>query len=383
MINFEGSGSFIKNLDLPRLRKEIRNIDNMRRKTEIGGMSRSKSPYYNNNQDGSDMRRIKGSRSFSRNTKKSTPKKIFLNEKLKKINNNFERRNVPGSLRKEKKGVGNIININPKNINIEIKTNQKKFLKKTPKKSNDPNELKKSKQSIEKKVFDENSKKDIRENLKKKHLSSDIIFANYEVKSQAGMMNGVSKINQDSYFIETKLFGIENLAIMAVFDGHGNNGHRVSGFLRAKLRSKLKSINKLDVMVECLTKIMYIDQQTSPQNQTDSMKSRRSFFAESDIEKVNFHHWLKATCLRLDELLVAEKSVETYLSGSTGIISVTYKSRIVTANVGDSRAILIKKEGKDGFKGIALSRDLKPTIEEEKQRIIDSGGEVKQYLSKK
>lgn len=88
--------------------------------------------------------------------------------------------------------------------------------------------------------FKRNSIK-IRQDLENSNLTSDKIFAKFGIKSKAGMMNGISKINQDSFFVETKLFGIESLAVMSVFDGHGKEGHRVSGFIRLKIRSKKTS----------------------------------------------------------------------------------------------------------------------------------------------
>jgi serine/threonine protein phosphatase PrpC len=47
-------------------------------------------------------------------------------------------------------------------------------------------------------------------------------------------------------------------------------------------------------------------------------------------------------------------------------------------NIGDSRAILSKNNGKTT---ICLTRDHKPSDEIEKKRIIESGGRVYQYNS--
>jgi protein phosphatase PTC2/3 len=45
------------------------------------------------------------------------------------------------------------------------------------------------------------------------------------------------------------------------------------------------------------------------------------------------------------------------------------------ANVGDSRAVLSSEEGKKVY---PLSRDHKPSDEQEKRRIIESGGQIYQ-----
>ena len=39
-------------------------------------------------------------------------------------------------------------------------------------------------------------------------------------------------------FYEVCLFGIEDLSLLAVFDGHGKAGHLVSEFLRQNLKSE-------------------------------------------------------------------------------------------------------------------------------------------------
>ena len=50
---------------------------------------------------------------------------------------------------------------------------------------------------------------------------------------------------------------------------------------------------------------------------------------------------------------------------------------IYTANVGDSRAILVQtSSGVKGVKAIALTYDHKPDIDEEKLRILSKGGLV-------
>jgi len=58
--------------------------------------------------------------------------------------------------------------------------------------------------------------------------------------------------------------------------------------------------------------------------------------------------------------------------GSTGIITIIKDNKLYVGNVGDSRGVLC-----EGAKAIALSRDHKPDVEEERKRIEAAGGEVK------
>ena len=86
-------------------------------------------------------------------------------------------------------------------------------------------------------------------------------------------------------------------------------------------------------------------------------------------------------CSRLNQLLVNEKSINTQLSGSTGIIVLVSKERLVIANVGDSRCILVK-ESKREIHCRYLNRELKPTLDLEKKRILEEGGEIRPFKRK-
>lgn len=95
-----------------------------------------------------------------------------------------------------------------------------------------------------------------------------------------------------------------------------------------------------------------------------------------DIRKV-----LTDTCHRLNEKLVTEKTVYTYVSGSTGVICVITGSYLFTANVGDSGALLMDERGGilTHYHPIELTRDMKPDLKEERERIEASGGVIKQF----
>ena len=64
-------------------------------------------------------------------------------------------------------------------------------------------------------------------------------------------------------------------------------------------------------------------------------------------------------------------------SGTTCCIVLTRGPWLITANVGDSRAIVCDKDGKC----TALSRDHKPDNSEEKKRILSSGGRVRALIN--
>ena len=69
------------------------------------------------------------------------------------------------------------------------------------------------------------------------------------------------------------------------------------------------------------------------------------------------------------------------LSGTTCVICFIVGKKILCANAGDSRAILVYQEtGSNKYYLKALSRDHKPNIENEKKRIESKGGIIEKYI---
>ena len=87
-----------------------------------------------------------------------------------------------------------------------------------------------------------------------------------------------------------------------------------------------------------------------------------------DIIKKVFRHAEKDISISL---------IDAEYSGSTCVMIFQIGDKIICANVGDSRAIMVK--GEKGKHIIPLSIDQKPTDPEEKKRIESSGGEISQY----
>ena len=74
---------------------------------------------------------------------------------------------------------------------------------------------------------------------------------------------------------------------------------------------------------------------------------------------------------------INKSAIDAKFSGTTCVIVFQIGDKIICANVGDSRAILVK--GEKGKTIIPLSVDQKPDSPEEKKRIELAGGEVAQY----
>jgi serine/threonine protein phosphatase PrpC len=141
---------------------------------------------------------------------------------------------------------------------------------------------------------------------------------------------GQSKTNQDSYLTKEEDLTNNKIYTFGVFDGHGLQGHLVSeeikNFLITIPSEHYSSKQKIISMFDSLSK---------------------------NIENSNVF--------------------DSYCSGSTAVVIHITKEKIICANCGDSRAILISDKN-NGI--IKMSRDHKPELSDEKKRIIASGGRV-------
>lgn len=150
-------------------------------------------------------------------------------------------------------------------------------------------------------------------------------FSSYSMGGTDGFRH--PKTNQDSCLTKKDLTNY----IFGVFDGHGFEGHLVSQSIKNYLNNNANSSTfSIDENIYSLFK-----------NLSSSINSSLSF---NGME-----------------------------SGSTVVMTFVSNDKIICANCGDSRAILISE---DENKIIALSRDHKPELPDEKKRILESGGRV-------
>ena len=166
--------------------------------------------------------------------------------------------------------------------------------------------------------------------------------------SQAGKgEDGFTKVNQDSFLIIKKEYKLDDFNIFAVMDGHGENGHLVSQFVTKFFTSFFKKNKKLNSL--------------STEDDIYFRLQKNNY----DILHKAFHHAEKD---------IIKHDIDANFSGTTCVMVLQTGARLVTANVGDSRAIIVKNN-----KAIPLSIDQKPNDPEEKKRIEGLGGEISQY----
>lgn len=85
---------------------------------------------------------------------------------------------------------------------------------------------------------------------------------------------------------------------------------------------------------------------------------------------------MRKLCLTLHVRLTKQKKINSYMSGSTGVLTLIHNAMIICGNVGDSRAMLVEvEEGSPVL--VAITEDMVPTLKGEEERIRRSGGVVR------
>lgn len=144
------------------------------------------------------------------------------------------------------------------------------------------------------------------------------------------------KQNQDAYVVHENLQGDAGMSIYGVFDGHGEFGELVSGFVRDHLPEHLEQQNNL---------------------KSDPVAAL-----------------LSATASLCDAL--TRTSINRQFSGTTAVYGLRVARKLYVANIGDSRCIMVRRGVSGTLEVVALSYDHKPDSPKEKERILRAGGRV-------
>ncbi|KAK4353338.1 hypothetical protein RND71_028856 [Anisodus tanguticus] len=162
---------------------------------------------------------------------------------------------------------------------------------------------------------------------------------------------GSKGLNQDSAILYHG-YGVENGAFGGVFDGHGENGHRVSKLV----------MNKLPYLL--LKLILFLPKITSP---------------KQNVADKNFNKW-KEACLSsfkvMDKDIKSLEKLDCSCSGTTAVVAIKQDDDLIIANLGDSRAVLGRKTEEGVIEAVQLTTDLKPSLPSEAERIRKCDGRV-------
>ena len=154
--------------------------------------------------------------------------------------------------------------------------------------------------------------------------------------------------NQDSFFVFPNFGGNKDYYYLSVCDGHGVEGHFVSGFIKEILPYDL-SMNLKD----------------------------KNILTDSEI----VNEIIKETFILSNEKLVDNENINSTFSGSTCVSVIYTPEKLICPNIGDSRAVLGRFDKEIGkYKSIDLTRDHKPTEEDEATRIIENDGRIQPFI---
>ena len=170
---------------------------------------------------------------------------------------------------------------------------------------------------------------------------------------------GKPKINQDLPLIVVSVGDIKGFNIFGILDGHGTHGHFIAQFCKNFLINKI-----LQFTQECKSQNIY------------SPKGIYNKLSLSNFQYIK--DWFKDT----DDELSLQNNFDYNYSGTTCNLVIQLNNKLICANVGDSRAILIfdDKTNNNYNQGIyLLSEDHVPESPQEYQRIINSGGMVDKF----
>ena len=154
--------------------------------------------------------------------------------------------------------------------------------------------------------------------------------------------------NQDSYFVFSNFAGHKDYYYLSVCDGHGVEGHFVSSFIK----------------------------QILPVDLSQNLQDKNIL---KDTELV--HEIITGTFLLANEKLIENENINSTFSGSTCVSVIYTPERLICPNIGDSRAVIgrYNKENKK-YIPIELTRDHKPTEEDEAKRIFENDGRIQPFI---
>ena len=181
-------------------------------------------------------------------------------------------------------------------------------------------------------------------------------FRFYGQLTKAGRnQNGKTKTDQDTPLVHLNVGDIPGFNLFGVLDGHGPDGHHVSRFCR-------------DYFIKMM--IGYADY-----CKQKGLKTAEAIYEE--LKKTKFAY-IYDTFQKADTEISKQK-FDFHFSGTTCNIAIQLNKYLISASVGDSRSILVYDKGDSKNQGILpLSRDHKPDLPGEVNRILSHGGTVDQ-----
>ncbi|XP_012526700.1 protein phosphatase 1L isoform X3 [Monomorium pharaonis] len=136
---------------------------------------------------------------------------------------------------------------------------------------------------------------------------------------------------------------------------------------------KKKAIEVTDPeLLDKLDSITPITREVRPRRPSEKKVSKIDVINYIEGNKINYGRLLTDEVLAVDRLLVETAKKNMDVAGTTALIALLEDSKLIVANVGDSRGVMCDEKGN----AIPLSFDHKPQQERERRRINKAGGLV-------
>ncbi|KAL6534479.1 hypothetical protein OROHE_013404 [Orobanche hederae] len=177
---------------------------------------------------------------------------------------------------------------------------------------------------------------------------------------------GKKGINQDAMTVWEGFSGDKDMFLCAVFDGHGPSGHKVARYVRDFLPAKISWLYRQP----CVDgKSSVLDIGTEIGDSPENSEFKNPLFLSWKARLTKCYH-------EMDEQLEGDASIESYCSGTTSVCLLKKGEHLIIANLGDSRAVLCKRDESNQLVSEQLTVDLKPNLPSEAERIRSCEGRV-------
>ena len=201
--------------------------------------------------------------------------------------------------------------------------------------------------------------------------------------SQPGSNDGITKINQDCYFMLPEINKCQKIKIFGIFDGHGVTGEKISEEIKEYFKNYFINLlndstlniendddNTKNNFINTNKKKNFLKEYFTSKFKTKKIKfniskekqlRNISINSEEKCDKImhiynkissNNYSEIYSSFKKLDEILHIKYSSTNicHLSGSTALIIFLFNSKncnkIISSNLGDSKIILISKKNK-------------------------------------
>ncbi|KAE8809897.1 putative protein phosphatase 2C 73 [Hordeum vulgare] len=181
---------------------------------------------------------------------------------------------------------------------------------------------------------------------------------------------GWKGVNQDAMAACQDFAGHKGQIFCGVFDGHGPLGRDVARHVRDSLPKKLSA--SMAPRAE--------DDAPSSNADVDSFdKSDCTSSSDTSDEHQLLSSW-KSLIVKafedVDEELRQHSGIDCICSGTTAVTVVRQGDHLIIANLGDSRAVLCARDGKNRPVSVQITTDLKPDLPGEAERILSCKGRI-------